>query len=98
MKKITIVFLLAIISIVSACHKPGLPGKKQCQIERIEDIYYQSPFTTRDQVTRYAYNNQRLLDSLTVRRVTGTQPPLSVRISYNIQGKPVGLTGPSGTY
>ncbi len=98
MKKITIVCLLAAASIISACHKPDLPCKKYCQIKSIEDIYHPNPFTTTDRVTRYAYNRQRLLDSLTVRAITGSEAPLSVRVTYSNQGKPVGLVGPGGTY
>jgi hypothetical protein len=99
MKKITIVCLLAVAScVISSCHKPDYPCKKYCQIKSIEDVYQPNPFTTTDRVTRYAYNRQRLLDSLTVRPITGTQPPLNVKISYNSQGKPVGLVGPNGTY
>ncbi|WP_127126241.1 hypothetical protein [Pseudoflavitalea rhizosphaerae] len=98
MKKITIVCLLATASFISACHKIDLPHKKRCQISSIEDIYHPSPITTTDRITRYAYNKQRLLDSLTVQTSTGTQPPLNVRVTYNNQGKPVGLTGPAGTY
>lgn len=98
MKKITIVCLLAAASIISACHKPDLPCKKYCQIKSIEDIYHPNPFTTTDRVTRYAYNRQRLLDSLTVRAITGSEAPLNVKVTYNNQGKPVGLVGPNGTY
>lgn len=98
MKKFTIVCLLAAASIISACHKPDLPCKKYCQIKSIEDIYHPNPFTTADRVTRYTYNRQRLLDSLTVRPITGSEAPLKVRITYNNQGKPVGLVGPNGTY
>ena len=97
MKKITIVCLLA-IGIIASCHKPDLPCKKQCQIKSIEDVYRPNPITTTDRVTKFVYNKQRLLDSLSVRPITGTQPPLSVRVTYNNQGKPVGMTGPAGTY
>ena len=99
MKKFTIVCLLAAVCyIISACHKPDLPGKKYCQIKSIEDIYHPNPFSTTDRITRYAYNRQRLLDSLTVRPITGSEAPINMRVSYNNQGKPVGLTGPNGTY
>lgn len=92
-----IVCLLAATSIFS-CHKPDWPRNKNCQIKSIEDIYYPSPISTTDRITRYVYNKQRLLDSLTVQPINGSQPPLSVRITYNGQGKPIGVTGPNGTY
>ncbi|MGN6418334.1 MAG: hypothetical protein ACTHMC_12630 [Pseudobacter sp.] len=97
MKKITIVCLLA-AGIFSACHKHDYPGKKKCQITRIEDVYHPNPNTTNDRVTQYSYNQQRLLDSLSVKPITGAQPPLSVRITYNNQQKAEGLLGPTGTY
>lgn len=93
MKKITIALLwMAVCSyLFVSCHKPDIPCKKYCQIKSIQDTYHPNPFSTTDRITRYAYNNYHLLDSLTVRPVTGSEAPVNIKITYNNQGKPVGL-------
>ena len=84
--------------LISACHKPDLPCKKYCQIKSIEDVYHPSPFSTTDRITKYAYNRHRLLDSLTVRPITGSEAPINVKITYNNQGKPVEMVSQGSTY
>lgn len=100
MKKFTIALLLAAgcSYLISACHKPDLPCKKYCQIKSIEDVYHPNPFTTTDRITRYAYTRTRLLDSLTIRPITGSEAPINVKITYNNQGKPVGMVSQGSTY
>ena len=91
MKKITIALLLAAgcCYIIAACHKLDIPRKKHCQIRHIEGTTTNNPFITRSYITDYAYNNKRLLDSVTFMPNFAAVTPVNVKISYNKKGIPV---------